>query len=336
MGVTSDRPEADLEDLFRNLDEALRKGHPNFVLSEASMLSDAFLDTTSSMKMRAVVWILNPQMFGTWRGGSTLLKHLLVRWVQDRERHDIIPVVYVLAPESAEGVTLTKILGELGLTTRGPDSQSNDAIVTAVQRTDGVVVVCLPGPIFQPTGERAAWYEDVCLRRRQAKQNGDKSAREAVDEELIQYLETHLSPLQPEGAVAPEFARQLRELMWRAVTEGQSEDLQRSIIECLAEREAGLVIHVDPTTRATTRKLFRDHEQGLEVFPDLSLATEALAERDVNELMALGCVSYSEVLGWMASEGCGLAIRLGNPDDPTQAFFMDADTVASLALEDSG
>ncbi len=119
--------------------------------------------------------------------------------------------------------------------------------------------------------------------------------------------------------------------MWDAAT--GDEIAYKALSKCLVEREANFVFPIDVSTRSAALSEWPNHGHGLEVFPDLFLARELLCGSDPDQTQTIGDLPSADVLKWMATENAGLAIRLGDPEEPSRVLFLDPVTVAS-ALRD--
>jgi hypothetical protein len=325
MGVTSDQPIADLETLLKEIEISLSDGQPTINLSTADKLSDVFLENDSFVSIQAMIWELNPKVFVMWNEGATILQRLICLWLDQKEA-GMLPILYLREPNSAAATLLVSILSGLGFTTHGVDSDGSTVVVA--MRADEIKVTCLLGPVLSQPAERTAWFEDLSARRIVALKAGNDTNCNEIEEELRIHLDSQLSPLRAKESKAPVFARYLRGLMWDAAS--GNEIANQKLLRCLVDREANLVFPVDKSTGGVVFREWPGIGHGLEVFPDISLAME-MADPDVSQV--LGDLPGVDLLQWMAKENAGLAIRLGDPDEPSRVLFFDSKSVDSMLKE---
>ena len=318
MGITSDQPEGDLKALLAAIKSEIDDQQPDIFLSGAPTLKAACRETSAVSNVRAIFWVLNAEVFAIWSCGSSLLQSLLYSWARGLEQ-GILPVIFVPEPKSAAGEVLGTLLGELGLTARAPEDDGS--IVIEVHRDKGVIVSCILGESFPASGKRSEWFEDICNRRFQAERDGGEAKCEEIDAELTAFLDDRLLPAKTIENRTPEFATHLRALLWD-IANGD-EGAFEALLQCLVEREAELVFPIDTSRDTAMFTEWPGQGCGLEVFPDLCLAREALCADDPGRSVALGNLPSVDVLKWMARENVGLAIRIGDPDEPSRALYVD-------------
>jgi hypothetical protein len=328
MGVATDQPGEDMDRLLQLVDQALREGGSEILLSEAQHTDDLFSADTPTRSFKAMVWMLNPLVFATWREGAALLQRLLQHWVDDLRVRELAPIVYVPEPRSPVAAGLIRLLGDLGFGARGPQS-SNGAAVLVAQRADGVVVTALAGESFAPGRGALRWHAELNRRRHQARKEGRKGLLGELDQAQRDYLEQRLAPLRTSADRAVEWAPRLRALTAQAPTGGES--AYRNLLDHLQKREAHLVILAQPQTRNVDFKTAADGTPMLEVFPDYSSARGALTRRGAGDAMGLGALSTRELFLWMAQKGAGLALWMESPDEQPRFVHIKAELVRALS-----
>lgn len=327
MGLTSDRPAEDVDRLLQLVDEALRGGDPELILTEAQQIDDAFSVDTPTRPFKGMVWLLNPQVFATWSDGPALLQRLLNRWVEDLRKRELVPVIYVQQPESPAGAGLISLLGDLGFNARSPEP-SDGAVILAIQRPDGVVVTAFAGETHAAGRGAVQWHAELSRRRHQAQKEGRKALVGELDSAQRDYLEHRLAPLRTQSSRAVEWAPRLRALL--AEVPGGGEATYRALLDHLQKREAHVVILAEPDTRHTEFKAAADGSPMLEVYPDYTSARAALAARNPDVGLGFGDLSTRELFKWMVEKGAGIALWMESPDEQPRFVHIKPDLVRAL------
>lgn len=325
MGVTSDRPVDDLNGLLEKLDQELSQGQPTFLYSQSSTIKNAVMRDGESRLSTAVIWLLNPFVFPLWNAGPTLLRRLLYQWIKTEES-ETQTVLYVEEPRSETGRSLIALLGQLGWSTRGPDE--DNGFVIEISKKDKPVLTALAGNRYPPTGERAQWLRELWSQRIKAEATGSLDQCVEIDNVVDRHLEAALSVVKPEGVPVPQIAVQLR-LQMASLNE-RGEEAFSELIKCLAEREAGFLLAINPTDGSAYMTQWPDGTSGIEVFPDASAANDALTAHDSDKPVALGAMSVVDVLTWMASENACVGIRTGDPDEITRCVLLRPENIAAV------
>ncbi len=314
-GALSDRTETDIDELLQALDAALAQSSPDILCGTGTRLEDAFADDPPCTPVRAIIWVLNPIVFTAWSSGPRQLRRVIEKW-EECVRQDILSTVYLQAPETVEGRAVGVALLDLGYTLRTPDEDNDDAIVYAIKRADGRVITCFTGEVLYPEGKLADWYASL-----------QNESREDAVASLEALLRERLRPIHNDGPVAPHFARELRDLMLR-ISAGD-ENAYRELLATLPDREAGLVYRAHPKTNAA-RMVEWDNRHGIQVAPDWSVAAAVHRELEPDEPTCFAVIRPRELLEWMASEGAGVGIYLGDVDNIQNMVFVDPNAVPGI------
>ncbi len=329
MGLASDRPDEDIDRLLQLVDEALREGDPEILLSDAQRTDALFSVDTPTRSLKAMVWLLNPQVFATWRDGAALFQRLLQRWMADLRARNLVPIIYVPEPHSPAGAALIALLSDLGFGARSPEP-SDGAVVLVVQRPDGVFVTALAGESFAPGRGAVEWHAELSRRRHQAQKESRKALVGELDKAQRDYLEHRLAPLRAKSNRAVEWAPRLRALTTQAPEGGETS--YRALLDQLQKREAHLVIIAEPDTRNVEFYTAADGSPMLEVYPDYSSARTALANRNAGSTLGFGELSTQELFKWMAQKGAGVALWMESPDDgPPKFVHIKPELVRALS-----
>ncbi len=328
MGLASDRPDEDIDRLLQFVDEALREGDPEIVLSEAQRTEDLFSVATPSRPLKAMVWLLNPQVFAIWRDSAALLQRLLQRWVADLRTRELVPIIYAPEPRSPAGAALIALLGDLGFAARSPEP-SDGAVVLVVQRPDGVVVTALAGESFPPGRGAVEWHAELSRRRLQAQKEGRKALVGELDAAQRDYLEHRLAPLRAKANRAVDWAPRLRALLAQAPEGGEAS--YRALLDHLQKREAHLVILAEPESHKVEFKTAADGSPMLEVYPDFSSARAALANQDSSGTLVVGDLPTRDLFKWMAEKGAGIALWMESPDEQPRFVHIKPELVRALS-----
>jgi hypothetical protein len=328
MGLTSDCPDEDIDRLIHLVDQSVGVSLPEILLTQSRQLSDAFSIESPARTVRALVWLLNPQVFTIWRHGAVLLQQLLDRWSSDRKARELIPIVYIQKPTSPAGKALVSVLGEIGFDTRGPDAAGGE-VIFAIERPDGVIVTAFAGTHFEASRAAVAWHTELSRTRSLARVTGNHLMLERLDSEQRDFLELRLRPVREQESRAVQWARRLRDLSSRAFEAG-SEDGCSTLLEHLIQREAHLVFLVDAKSRSVAFSKGPDARPVLDVFPDLSSAQLTSLAKASAGVTAFGDLAGCDLLMWMAREGAGVSLWLGSPDDKPRRLHILPDRVRAI------
>jgi hypothetical protein len=327
MGLSSDRPDEDIDRLLRLVDQSLGISLPEILLTQTRQIRDAFSIDTPTRTLRALIWLINPQVFTIWRHGAVLLQRLLHRWSSDLNARELMPIVYIQEPSSPAGKALISVLGEIGFDTRGPEAAGGE-VIFAIDRPDGVVVTALTGAHYEASRVAHAWHAELSRNRHLAQLNGNHSMLERLDSEQRDFLELRLAPVRDQGPRAVQWAPRLRELSSQAAEVGCEKGC-RGLLEHVIQREAHLVILVDARTR---KAAFSKGPDGpvLDVFPDLLSAQLMLRDKPTTAITAFGDLAGRDLLLWLAKERAGVSLWLESTDNLPRYLYISPDRVRAI------
>jgi len=333
LGSSSDDSIGEALGVFSEIEAALLEGPRVVLLNHGPVrISDLFAPSTPRVRKTSnlIIWLILDDSLTGWREESKRLQQLLRRWYQLGARKDLMigQIAFVPGDGGSETSFVVSLLEGLGIAVRTFDS--DEVLLTDVQRPEGVTICALGGE------QHSSFRTQVDAYLLTVNQEKDSANEDGDEERLIEIMEQERNWLaakiaQADAAGKPEPRWVMRAVRLRALLlAADSEAGWRALCEELLAREVPVIMMADRAGEISQMS-WPEGGVAIPVFPDE--ISFRLAAADLNfSLESTGIVAMKprELFVWASEVGTPVALNVYRDRESPIYYPLSAEDVRFL------